>query len=252
MPKAKTPKPDAILLDAVDEARSAAADAIKSSSIGEHVGGRMIADRLALHTFESLDAGYPGWLWEVTVSRAPRAKTVTVCEVGLAPGPDALLAPAWIPWVNRLRPGDAAREDVLPYNGNDPRLMSGFEQTDEAVADVLGIDEIGFGRARVLSSSGIDQAAERWYASDRGPSPRIKPGATCSTCGFLIKMQGSLGQVFGICANEWAQDDGSVVALSHGCGAHSETDTKKRVSQWPIAPSRVDDFDLETWNLDEI
>ena len=36
---------------------------------------------------------------------------------------------------------------------------------------------------------------------------------------------GPLGRVFGVCANEFAPDDGRVVSLDHGCGAHSEAAT---------------------------
>jgi hypothetical protein len=35
-------------------------------------------------------------------------------------------------------------------------------------------------------------------------------------------MAGSVGRVFGVCANEYAPDDGRVVSMDHGCGAHSE------------------------------
>jgi hypothetical protein len=42
------------------------------------------------------------------------------------------------------------------------------------------------------------------------------------TCGFLVRLAGPLGRVFGVCANEYAPDDGRVVSLDHGCGAHSE------------------------------
>jgi hypothetical protein len=42
------------------------------------------------------------------------------------------------------------------------------------------------------------------------------------TCGFLVRLEGPLGRVFGVCANEFAPDDGRVVSLDHGCGAHSE------------------------------
>jgi hypothetical protein len=45
------------------------------------------------------------------------------------------------------------------------------------------------------------------------------------TCGFLVRLDGSLGRVFGVCANEYAPDDGRVVSLDHGCGAHSEATT---------------------------
>lgn len=236
---------DATLLEAQAEARAGVLEVAKPEAVGDHVESRMVAERLALHRFASVDPGYPGWVWEVTIARAPRSKVITVCEVGLFPGEGALVAPPWIPWSDRLRPGDIGREDVLPFNANDPRLVSGFEQTDQTLEDVHGVEELGLGRARVLSSEGIREAANRWYDSERGPVAGIKPQATCSTCGFLLKLGGSLGQVFGVCANEWATDDGSVVSLDHGCGAHSETDTKQRRPQWPITPSRLDDFDLD-------
>jgi hypothetical protein len=46
--------------------------------------------------------------------------------------------------------------------------------------------------------------------------------ATCSTCGFLARMAGTLSQSFGVCANEYSPADGQVVALTFGCGGHSE------------------------------
>lgn len=251
MPKLTPPRKDAVLLDAQNTAREAVEAFAKPTSVGMHVQAEMVAERLTVHRFECADPGYPGWVWEVSLSRAPRAKTVTVCEIHLVPGDDALLAPPWIPWEDRLLPGDVSRDDVLPYNANDPRLISGFEQTDEETMDALGIDEMGFGRTRVLSPDGLSEAAERWYASERGPTSGVKPGATCSTCGFLIKMGGSLGQVFGVCANAWAADDGTVVALEHSCGAHSETDTRRRRPQWPIVPSRVNDSEIEITELRE-
>lgn len=242
---------DQILLDAVERARAAAVDISREASVGEHRGSRMLGERLVAHRFACLDEGYPGWEWEVSLARIPRSKTATVCEVDLLPGEGALLAPEWVPWDQRLQPGDVSRDDVLPYSANDSRLMSGFEQTDPELADVVGIEEIGLGRPRVLSAEGIDQAADRWYASEKGPVKGSRVKATCSSCGFLLKMGGSLGQVFGVCANEWSPDDGSVVSLDHTCGAHSETDETKRKAQWPIVSSKVDDFELEIFGPED-
>ena len=69
--------------------------------------------------------------------------------------------------------------------------------------------------------------AERWYASEHGPrTPHAHAApAPCATCGFLVRLGSPLGRVFGVCANEYAPDDGSVVSLDHGCGAHSEAVT---------------------------
>jgi hypothetical protein len=79
-------------------------------------------------------------------------------------------------------------------------------------------------RTRVLSAIGRDTTAVRWYSSEHGPGTplaRAAPGP-CVTCGFLVPLAGPLGRVFGVCANEYAPDDGRVVSLDHGCGAHSE------------------------------
>ena len=66
------------------------------------------------HLFACLDPAYAGWRWAVTVARASRAKVVTVSESLLLPGPESLLAPDWVPWRDRVRPGDLGVGDLLP------------------------------------------------------------------------------------------------------------------------------------------
>ena len=58
-------------------------------------------------------------------------------------------------------------------------------------------------------------------------------------------MAGSARHLFGVCANEWSTDDGKVVSLDHGCGAHSETDTPKERQMWNPADPVVNELDLE-------
>jgi hypothetical protein len=79
-------------------------------------------------------------------------------------------------------------------------------------------------RARVLSPVGRDDAALRWYTSEHGPKSPLAHAApgVCATCGFFVPLAGPLGLVFGACANAYAPDDGRVVSVDHGCGAHSE------------------------------
>jgi hypothetical protein len=50
---------------------------------------------------------------------------------------------------------------------------------------------------------------------------RAAPGR-CGTCGFFLPLAGSLRGGFGVCGNEFAPADGSVVAVAFGCGAHSD------------------------------
>ena len=54
-------------------------------------------------------------------------------------------------------------------------------------------------------------------------------------------LQGSLGTLFAVCANEWSPDDGKVVSLDHGCGAHSETDVEPGASDWPAPDPLLDE-----------
>ena len=227
---------------AIELARHALEEVTDPITVGEYVAAAPDAERLVTHLFDCTLSGYRGWRWAVTLSRVPRGRTATVCEMALLPGEEALLAPAWVPWAERLEPGDITRSDRLPRKETDERLEPGWEATGED-ADAVALDELDLGRPRVLSAQGVASAAERWYGGDHGPDAEgvRKAHATCSTCGFFVPMAGALRAIFGVCANEWATDDGSVVSLDHGCGAHSETDLPDQGPEWPINPSRVDD-----------
>ena len=227
---------------AIELARHALEEVTDPITVGEYVAAAPDAERLVTHLFDCTLSGYRGWRWAVTLSRVPRGRTATVCEMELLPGEEALLAPAWVPWAERLEPGDITRSDRLPRKETDERLEPGWEATGKD-ADAVALDQLDLGRPRVLSAQGVASAAERWYGGDHGPEAEgvRKAHATCSTCGFFVPMAGALRAIFGVCANEWATDDGSVVSLDHGCGAHSETDLPDQGPEWPINPSRVDD-----------
>ena len=227
---------------AVEFARHALEEVTDPITVGEYLAAAPNAERLVTHLFDCTLSGYRGWRWAVTLSRVPRGRTATVCEMELLPGEEALLAPAWVPWADRLEPGDITRSDRLPRKETDERLEPGWEATGKD-ADAVALDQLDLGRPRVLSAQGVSSAAERWYGGDHGPEAEgvRKAHATCSTCGFFVPMAGALRAIFGVCANEWATDDGSVVSLDHGCGAHSETDLPDQGPEWPINPSRVND-----------
>ncbi|MFF5923099.1 DUF3027 domain-containing protein [Streptomyces flavochromogenes] len=243
--------PDRLCAEAVDLAREAAEEAAFPGIVGAHVEVIAEGDRVVTHYFESKEPGYRGWRWAVTVTRASRAKNVTLDETVLLPGSDALLAPEWVPWSERLRPGDMGPGDLLPTEADDLRLEPGYSGEDapppnsvvsEELADHLDVEdaeivartpsrgaiaavaeELGMRRARVLSRYGLHLAADRWEESfgARTPMAQAAP-ATCESCAFLVPLAGSLKQTFGICANEFAPADGRVVSLSYGCGGHSE------------------------------
>jgi hypothetical protein len=275
--------PDRLCAEAVDLARAAAEEAAAPGVVGEHAGVQSEGDRVVTHFFECKELGYRGWRWAVTVARASRAKIVTLDEVVLLPGPDALLAPEWVPWSERLRPGDMGPGDLLPTDAEDLRLEPGYAGEDEpmpnaAVSEEMAelveaedaevtagtpanlpaaptrgsiaavAEELGMRRARVLSRYGLHIAADRWEESYGAKTPMAQAApATCVSCGFLQPIGGSLGQAFGVCANEFSPADGHVVSLAYGCGGHSEAAVMPKPPQ-PAPPvideTRVDPFPL--------
>nr|WP_281275943.1 DUF3027 domain-containing protein [Thermomonospora umbrina] len=221
--RTRTPAVDTACADAVDLARAAAQETARPVPVGDHLGMQPEADRVLTHFFACLDPAYKGWRWAVTVARASRAKAVTVSECVLVPGEDALMPPPWVPWIQRLRPGDLGPGDLLPTAADDVRLAPGYTQTGDD-AERQADWEPGLGRARVLSADGRDEVAARWYEGTAGPRTPIAASAPaqCATCGFYLMLAGGMRQLFGVCANEYAPDDGRVVSADHGCGAHSE------------------------------
>ena len=180
---------------------------------------------LANYLFDAKLTGYEGWRWSVTIAKVDEDSTPTICDVVMIPGPDALLAPKWIPYADRLQPGDVGVGDIVPSQPDDPRLVPGFAALpqDEEL-DPTQLWELGLGRLRVLSIEGRDQAANRWYEGDRGPNAAVAKLApkSCGSCGFFLPIAGSLRSAFGVCANAISPEDAKVVSADHGCGAHSE------------------------------
>ncbi|MHC0429938.1 DUF3027 domain-containing protein [Streptomyces sp. O3] len=250
--------PDRLCAEAVDLARAAAEETAAPGVVGEHVGAVSEGDRVVTHLFACEELGYRGWRWAVTVARASRAKVVTLDETALLPGPDSLLAPEWVPWSERLRPGDMGPGDLLPTDADDLRLEPGFSAEDvpppnsavsEEMAELVEAEdaevtdgppaelpiapargsisavaeELGLRRARVLSRYGLHSAADRWDENFGAKTPMAQAApASCVSCGFLVPIAGSLRQAFGICGNEFSPADGRVVSLAYGCGGHSE------------------------------
>ena len=248
-------KVDAVGAAAVEQARAAATDVAGPDEVGEHLGVAAETERVTVHRFASTHRGYRGWEWAVVLARVPRARVATVSEVVLLPGDGALLTPSWVPWSDRIAPGDLGETDVLPFRDEDPMLDEGFEAVPDGWDDAFSGEErtvqweLGLGRRRVLNREGRIDAAVRWHRGEPGPdnAETRAADAPCSTCGYLVSLSGSLRQAFGVCANAWSPDDGRVVGMDHGCGAHSETGLDADEVEEPDLPL-VDDLreDLDT------
>jgi hypothetical protein len=212
----------ALLEAAADQARQAVVE-FSGDTVGEYLGVAFEDEAAATHRFLATMPGYQGWQWAVVVAAYPGSDRATVSEVVLVPGPTALLAPQWLPWEERVRPGDLGPGDLLAPLSDDPRLVPGYIATgDPAIDDVAFA--VGFGRRRVLSAWGRDDAAQRWHDGDHGPGSSMARATkrTCRDCGFMTPLAGALGVMFGVCCNAMAAD-GQVVDFTYGCGAHSDT-----------------------------
>ncbi|GAA1739816.1 DUF3027 domain-containing protein [Aeromicrobium alkaliterrae] len=206
-------------------ARAVVVEAAGEDVVGAHLRADVDADGWVSHAFEALQPGYRGWSWVVSLTAVAADAEPTVNDLVLLPGAEAIVAPAWTPYRDRIRPGDLGPGDVLPPDVDDLRLVPAWSAGDGEVeaADRQAAQELAGGRTWVLSLEGRDMAAQRWHDGAGGPHTAIAQQAsgTCRTCGFRLGLAGALSDRFGVCANGMANDDGRVVDHEHGCGAHS-------------------------------
>jgi Protein of unknown function (DUF3027) len=212
----------AVLDSAAEQAREAILE-YSGDTVGEYLSVSYDDANAATHRFLANVPGYCGWQWAVVVAAHPGAQRATISEVVLVPGPTALVAPRWVPWEQRVRPGDLGPGDLLAPSHDDPRLVAGHTATGDPAVDDIAV-ELGLGRRQLLSESGRADAAQRWHDGEHGPaSPMARSTRrVCRDCAFYLPLAGALGRMFGVCANEMSAD-GHVVDAEYGCGAHSDT-----------------------------
>ena len=270
--------PDRLCAEAVDLALSAAEEAAAPGVVGEHVALVSEGDRVVTHFFECKELGYRGWRWAVTVARASRAKIVTLDETVLLPGPDALLAPEWVPWSERLRPGDMGPGDLLPTDAEDLRLEPGYSGEDEplpnsawsprspqdcaelveaedaelspgppAATVVTGrgsiaavAEELGMRRARVLSRYGLHSRRRPLGGGVRREDPD-GPGRAGGLRQLRVPRadrRARCGRRSGCARTSSPRRTGVWSSLAYGCGGHSEAAVMPKP---PVRPPHVID-----------
>lgn len=232
----------------IDFARRAVDEVADAGTVGDYIGSvdeapGEVSGTLTAHRFACLQPGYAGWYWSVSISDGP-----SVNDVVLLPGDEAIVAPSWTPYRERIRPGDLSPGDLLPPEEDDIRLVPAWSAGDsQDTVDRYFAREVGLGREWVLSLAGRGLAEDRWLDGDHGPKTPIaeQAPAPCATCGFLISLAGPMAQTFGVCANGMANADGHVVALSHGCGAHSKAKLSRAAAPQTLPPPVFDTFAVD-------
>lgn len=93
---------DPVLLASRDIAREALGEITDPETIGDDAGHEVHESNVITLFFDCRLAGYPGWRWAAALTRVDKQSPVTVLEVELLPGDDAVLSPEWVPWSVRL------------------------------------------------------------------------------------------------------------------------------------------------------
>ncbi|HIW94973.1 MAG TPA: DUF3027 domain-containing protein [Candidatus Corynebacterium gallistercoris] len=215
----RKPAADPILF--TPEASELARDVIVETGgdqVGEQLGVTAVEAGVAIYRFANKVPGYKGWEWTVVLASVPGSGEITVNEVSLQAGKDAALAPEWVPYEDRIRPGDLGPGDILPPKQDDERLAkwSELQEGDGFLRNPRS--------ERTLSHAGVSEALERWRKGAFGPQSDFAQQAdkACETCAFYLPFD-AVENAVGVCSNEYAAD-GRVVQEDYGCGAHSATE----------------------------
>jgi hypothetical protein len=112
--------------------RSALLEITSAESIGAPAGSIDEGDGVTTLYFETLLSGYPGWRWTVSIAHVG-ATPASVLETELTPGDDALLSPAWVPWVDRLADYTAAQDTAVEDDETNDELDD--DDTDDDDTD---------------------------------------------------------------------------------------------------------------------
>lgn len=253
---------------------SAVGDFVKRLDLGGGVYDFRFASRLP---------AYRSWQWAVSMFHDVPMDEWTVNECALLPTRDSLVAPAWVPFRDRLKPEDIGSTDWLGTEPDDSRLEPGMkpgvartegsgsqespdssdgtvpvEDTDadgvaydskDSAEDLQEVDErFHLTRRTVLTRQALQETAQRWYDGPHGPkslSTSVSKGHHCESCAFFLPLAGSMGRLFGVCANRWSPDDGKVVSLDHGCGEHSDIEPPMQKGLWPENSPIYDDEHID-------
>lgn len=135
-----------VVLSAADE----------TEEVGEYLQRIDLDDNVTDFRFRCLKKGYEGWLWSVTLYHDIEMNSWSVNESSLIPTEDSLLAPAWIPWKDRLEASDLSVTDSLGTDPDDPRMEAGVKESQGAEVDSMQIGGKNQNNEVFLDSSPAD------------------------------------------------------------------------------------------------
>jgi hypothetical protein len=156
--------------DTEDVARIALAEIAPAGTVGDLLERTATDDGVQSLSFVSTLSGYPGWHWSVSIAELP-GEEPTVLEAELMPGDGALLAPDWVPWVDRLEEYKLAQAALAPDEGDaeaDDLDAAGDELDDDDHDDDddFGDDPDDGIDFELAAAAGVDEQDEAEAESD--------------------------------------------------------------------------------------
>lgn len=119
--------------------RAALLEITTADTIGANAGSVDEGEGVVSVHFETTLDGYPGWHWTVSIAHVGGGEP-SVLETELLPGDGALLAPDWVPWVDRLADYRAAQDAAGVDGGeaeDEPDVEEDDDDDDELDNDIL-------------------------------------------------------------------------------------------------------------------
>jgi hypothetical protein len=138
-----------------DLGRAALLEITTADTVGANAGSVDEGEGVVSVHFETTLEGYPGWHWTVSIARV-EGEAPSVLETELLPGDGALLAPDWVPWVDRLADYRAA-QDAAGVDGGESEDEPDVEEDDDEDDDELDNDVLHGGD---LDGVDIDDALD--------------------------------------------------------------------------------------------
>lgn len=163
----------------LEVARAAAVENAGEKAISKFVELIDEGDGAFSFVFEAKLEGYQGWLWSVTLFDSGDAAP-TISEVVLLPGEQALLAPAWVPWSERLADWKALQVELeaqAALEAQEAAENVDGEDEDEDEDETDDLDEVEVDEEADESEEAEPEAIEAENpASDELAPTDLEPG----------------------------------------------------------------------------
>ena len=142
------------------------------------------------------------------------------------------------PTASGSSPATSAPGDLLPDRGRRPaagaRLLLGDDPLDDpttrrsCATSSTSSASAGPGCSPSRAATWPPSAGTTATTARTSPLAQSAPGPLRRRAASWSGSPARSSQMFGVCANAHANDDGRVVSLDHGCGAHSEVQLAKK------------------------